>query len=54
MTEKKSERGKKKKVPHKQNQALERKMEGINLYKSDTAFKKATLDNTNNGELYSS
>lgn len=39
MTERKSEGGKKKKnLPHKQNQTLERKMEGINLCKSDTAF----------------
>lgn len=30
----------KKKIPHKQNQTLARKIEGINLCKSDTAFEK--------------
>lgn len=42
MTERELEEGKKrkKKAPHKQNQTLERKMEGINLCKSDTALEK--------------
>lgn len=39
-TERIGRRQKKKKIPHKQNQTLARKIEGINLCKSDTAFEK--------------